>query len=215
MIFEMGSVQPCTQALCVVPRRVLTIHVGPRYAGLVLLEEYGLMHRGFRTITLRGRGSDKKKGQYLAKRINQALHRYRPDIVSISRSRHPLARSCRNIHEEILKFLENRHVPYECHTSREIRLFMLGRERQKKRDQLAKVLSERFVPPLADQISLIGERERYRRTAWLALGLAVFVLASRFPLSIVTLTHGDVELVHGLKKFLCDRVQKLNDGELH
>jgi|GEM_PF-5496268 len=214
MIFKVGSFHSPSYALSIVPRSVLAIHVGPRYVGFVLLEEHGLIYHGFRTITLRGRGTERTKGKYLAKRIERTIRLYKPDTVSIGKSRHPLAKACRNIHREILGFLKEQHIPYECHASREIRLFMLGRRRQKKRDHLAKILSKGFTPFLANQISLFGERERYRRTAWLALGLAVLVFAHRFPLSIIILAHRPAYRIRGFSELLRERIRALDDGEV-
>lgn len=196
------------------PNSILSFVLALRYPGYAVLDGFGLAPGGFRGLDLSRTPPEERPGA-LQRALERLLRRFRPACVVLGippewdTARAALRRAAEAI-------LARAGVPFSVQPTSDACELMLGRPRQRRRDELATTLHRHFR--LADTlprrgrgrvdlnacVARHGERERYHRSAWKAVALALGELARACPFAAGALVHEHAEPLPAFHALLTD-----------
>jgi hypothetical protein len=166
--------------------RVFSLVPARRYAGLAVVDGFGMPEHGFQTCKLdRFRSLVEKKAAF-ALRLTRALRKFRPTlaVLGIPKYDDDTCRALRKVAETIFK---SAGLPFVIRSVAESRHLLLGKYMGDSEDEFAKSIVSGFLPELARFLKPSAIIRQYRRHAWEAVGLAITELLGRAPLQAAAL----------------------------
>lgn len=167
------------------PTRILALVPRARYAGLAVVDRWGLVPHGFGAWNLHVLTDDDARRRAVRERLTGALARFRPALVVLAGAeRHeckPLVRMAKRVVAEM-------GLESELAEVGGAKALLLGQSGAPRRD-LPRRIVEGFFPELRARLTGDPERERYWRAVFQAAALALAALARRGPYQAAALAH--------------------------
>jgi hypothetical protein len=166
--------------------RVFSLVPARRYAGLAVVDGFGMPDGGFQTWKLDRFRTLVEKKAAVALRLTRALRKFRPTLAVLGIPKYDDA-TCRALRKVAETIFENAGLPFVVRSVAEARQFLLGKYMGESEDEFAKSIVRGFVPELAPFLKRSAIVLQYRRHAWEAVGLAIVELLGRAPLQAAAL----------------------------
>lgn len=199
------------------PNFILSFVLALRYPGYAVLDGFGLAPAGFRGLDLY-RTPPEGRPRALQRALERLLRHFRPACVVLGIP--PEWDSARAaLRRAVEAVLVQAGVPFSAQSTSHACELFLGRPRQRRRDELAATLHRHFrladaLPrrgrgrvDLSASVARHGERERYHRSAWKAVALALGELARACPFAAGALVHEHAEPLPAFRALLTDAAQ--------
>jgi hypothetical protein len=179
----------------------------PRFTGLAVVDEMGIVPDGFVSLNLRAAKSDEERILILRKRFVAALSRFRPTVVVVGLP------TCKSVTGAKMRSVVNqiavaRRLPVVHRPVVESRKLLLGRVGGNMQNALARHLIRGFFPGLVAWKRGTNS-SRYRCHAFAALALCLHELALRAPLSAAALSSAEALNVCAWNEFLAEQTRNL------
>lgn len=172
------------------PTRILSIVIHPRYSAHASVDRFGLAEDRPPVWDLRRHRSDEARAERLRHLVRRAVTRWRPAITVIAVAHRDVAR-CRPLVEAARTAAGGTGYLAAGDIAQARRLF-LGTSRGSCGGAFKTEIVRGFFPQLSAWRGGGGDRLRYRRNRWYAIGLALVELARRFPRAAFALAQADV-----------------------